>query len=71
LVPEAKETVELGLETRMFSNIILKYLFTEQEQTVELLLSLSILSFWIYCSIFNSGTLENKKVSKLLQCQPY
>jgi hypothetical protein len=35
LVPEAKETVELGLETRMFSNIILTYLFTEQEQTVD------------------------------------
>jgi hypothetical protein len=35
LVPEAKETVELGLETRMFSNrVILMYLFTEQ-QTVE------------------------------------
>jgi TonB-linked SusC/RagA family outer membrane protein len=71
LVPEAKETVELGLEARMFSNRIGLDVSLYRTRTGDLITPIELdPATGFTAQFFNSGTLENKGVEITLTASP-
>jgi TonB-linked SusC/RagA family outer membrane protein len=71
LVPEAKETVELGLEARMFSNRIGLDVSLYRTRTGDLITPIALdPATGFTAQFFNSGTLENKGVEITLTASP-
>lgn len=71
LVPEAKETVEVGLETRMFSSRVGLDVSLYRTRTADLITPIALdPSTGFTAQYFNSGTLENKGVEVTLSASP-
>ncbi len=71
LVPEAKETVELGLETRMFSSRVGLDVSIYRTTTRDLITPIALdPATGFTAQYFNSGTLENKGIEITLNVSP-
>lgn len=71
LVPESKETVEVGVETRMFSNRIGLDVSLYRTRTADLITPIALdPATGFTAQYFNSGTLENKGIEITFTASP-
>jgi len=71
LVPESKETVEVGLETRMFSSRVGLDVSLYRTRTADLITPIELdPATGFTAQFFNSGTLENKGIEITLTANP-
>jgi TonB-linked SusC/RagA family outer membrane protein len=71
LIPEAKETVELGIETRMFSSRLNLDVSLYRTRTNDLITPITLdPASGFTAQYFNSGTLENKGIEITLNASP-
>ena len=71
LVPESKETVEIGVESRMFKNRVGLDVSLYRTRTADLITPIALdPSTGFTAQYFNSGTLENKGIEITLTASP-